>query len=360
MHLMRVYSGVVLNCSRVGLSGGLKTYSDELMKALIESGIPCHAVLPAGYPVQQGVEPIFTPPSLAGNSDLSLLRPIKWFVYSAFGFPIPKEQRILSTTHQVLPGRSHQIVTIHDLRPYFYPDTRVQKFYFHYMLPRALSKCDGIITVSETSKALISQVYKIAPERIAVIPNCIQPPTSFLFDAEVAECPYILAVGASWRHKNIESFLNQRRVWSNSYRLKVVAGRGSYLTHLQALSSSLGISDKVEFLSAVSPQQLEALYAGCSALIYPSRMEGFGIPPLEAMARMRPAIVSDIPVFRELYGSHALYVDPDDPASWERAMSALATLTPTQLEDAKDHALAYNQERMAIALRKALNQFWPL
>ena len=126
----------VLNCSRAGLQGGLKTFANEIMGSVLAKGYPCRAVVPFGYQVPAGVEPIFTPASLGGSTDISLLRPIKWLAYSQFRFPVSKQQRVLGTTHQVLPGRGRQIVTVHDLRPYFYPDSSVQHFYFRHMLPR--------------------------------------------------------------------------------------------------------------------------------------------------------------------------------------------------------------------------------
>lgn len=348
-----------LNCSRIGLEGGLKTFANELMQAMVSDGFACHAVLPTGYNVPPGVEAIFTPSSLAGGSNLSMLRPIKWLAYSRFGFPVAKHERVLSTTHQALPGRSRQIVTIHDLRPYFHPDTAVQRFYFHHMLPRALDRCDGILTVSETSKQLIEEVYGVSADRIAVVPNAIKRPAMISSLPVRSNEPYLLVVGASWPHKNIEALLLQHALWTGAYRLKIVSGHGQYRTQLEAMTVSLGIASHVEFLSGLASEELEVLYAGCSALIYPSRMEGFGLPPLEALARLRPAIVSDLPVFRELYGEHASYVELDRADSWQQAFAALDQSDPGRLLAAQEHALSYDRRRMARSLRAALTRFWP-
>ena len=66
--------------------------------------------------------------------------------------------------------------------------------------------------------------------------------------------------------------------------------------------------EKLDFIDSIDDKSLDILYATCSALVYPSRMEGFGLPPLEAMAHAKPVIVSDIPVMRELLGAVPLYV----------------------------------------------------
>jgi glycosyltransferase involved in cell wall biosynthesis len=353
-------SPFVLNCSRVGLHGGLKTHADEVMKTVVSRGSGCRAVVPAGYHVPAGVEAIFIPASFAGGANLSLLRPIRWFVYSYFRFPAKAKEKILCTTHHVLPGRPGQIVTVHDLRPYFLPDTAVQSFYFRHVLPRALRHCDGILTPSETSRQMIAEVYKLPLDRIRVVPVPIRVPEARNTQPLEGENPYLLMVGASWAHKNVEALLHQQALWRHRYSLKIVSGKGPYREQLEKLVSSNGLRNRVEFLSDISTELLEQLYAGCSALVYPSKMEGFGLPPLEAMVRRRPVIVSDIPVFRELYGSHALFVDAEDPASWEKAFAALPDLASHQLDAAQKHASGFSRARMSDALYEALHHFWSI
>lgn len=347
-----------LNCSRISAQGGLKTFACEIMQVLVAESYPCQAVVPAGFSAPPGVETIVTPASLAGASNLSLLRPVKWLAYSRFQFPIPKSQRILCTTHHVLPGRARQIVTIHDLRPYFFPDTATQSFYFRHMLRRALRHCDGVLTVSETSRQLIAETYKYPLEQIAIVPNVIEVPRPHLSRAAAGSEAYLLVVGASWPHKNIESLLSCHSLWSDSYALTIIAGEGQYRTSLTQLTQALGIAHRVQFLANIPVDELNRLYLNCSALIAPSRMEGFGLPPLEAMARRRPAIVADIPVFRELYGIHALYVNPEDSSSWKKVFEKLPHISSAALDAAQTHALSYNRQRMAAALRHALQTFW--
>lgn len=347
-----------LNCSRIAVHGGLKAFASEIMQAVMAEGYPCQAVVPVGFSAPPGVETLFTPASLAGSSNLSRLRPLKWLAYSRFQFPVAKSQRILCTTHHVLPGRSRQIVTVHDLRPYFFPDTAVQSFYFRHMLRRALHRCDGVLTVSETSRRLIAEIYNLPLERIAVVPNVIEVPHLLSEGAVVGDEPYLLIVGASWPHKNVESLLHRHALWSNHYSLTIVAGEGQYRTSLQQLTHTLGIESRVRFVANLAPEALHRLYVHCSAVIAPSRMEGFGLPPLEAMARRRPVIVADIPVFRELYGSNALYVKTEDTSSWKNAFEALPSVSSAALEAAQMQALSFSRERMATSLRDALQTFW--
>jgi glycosyltransferase involved in cell wall biosynthesis len=350
-----------LNCSRTTIRGGLGTFTAAILKTVLDAGYQCRAVVPVGFPVPDGIEAIRTPASLAGAADISALRPLKWLLYSYFQFPVPKSQRIFSTTHHVLPGRSRQIVTVHDLRPYFLPDNPTQGFYFRHMLPRALHQCDGIVTVSETSRQILADIYKLSLDRIAVVPNVIELRASdSTFSASAPQAPFLLAVGASWPHKNIESLLRVHPMWSSRYMLRIVAGEGQYKQMLQKMAQGLGIEDRVNFLANVSSEELHCLYQTCSAVVAPSRMEGFGLPALEGMVYRRPAIVADIPVFRELYGEHPIYVETENADSWEAAFKALPELSAKQLDAARDHAASFSHSRMLDALRGALGYFWGL
>ena len=92
----------------------------------------------------------------------------------------------------------------------------------------------------------------------------------------------------------------------------------------QALISQLGLSNRVRTIYA-SEEELPQLYASSAAFIFPSLMEGFGLPVLEAFAAGCPALLADIPVFREIAGDTALYFDPGSPVALSQAMQVLMT-----------------------------------
>lgn len=81
---------------------------------------------------------------------------------------------------------------------------------------------------------------------------------------------YFLAVGASWPHKNIHSFIKNKKVWSDSYNLIIVCGRTDYAMSLQQMVVDLELKDKVTFLHEVSFNELKILYSKAYALVYPS------------------------------------------------------------------------------------------
>ena len=360
-------NGFTINASRIGSRGGLRTYAESVFQCLMTRYDGVDLVLPRGVPVPESVKAFILPNWLSSSSRVSKLRPLLWLVYSALLFPGKRSRRVLSTTHHALPFHRHQILTVHDLRPYFDSDTWVQKFYFHKMLGRALRRCDGILTVSETSKRDIVEVYGISEQKIFVVPNAVDLPAAnleCLSDPIGDGVPYLLMVGASWKHKNAMEVLEEHDSWGRDFRLKILAGEGQYCEQLRERAANLGISEKVDLLQAVSEAELADLYRGCGALVYPSRMEGFGLPPLEAMAYGRPVIVSDIPVFRELFGDAPYFVELGNSASWELAFSEL--LHPELESQARRSreglaiAAMYSRERMCSTLTTALKYIWGL
>jgi GT2 family glycosyltransferase/glycosyltransferase involved in cell wall biosynthesis len=364
--LAEKFDGLIVNASRIGSSGGLRNFTLEVLECLSKNYSAVEAVLPRGTPVPKGITAHELPEWLGSSSRVSRLRPVLWLLYVSAFFPGRQSRYILSTTHHVLLFRAHQIVTVHDLRPYFFPDTWTQKIYFHFLLPRSLRKCDGILTVSDASKQDIISVYKIPGDKIHIVPNAVSIKTSggHSTSENTAEPPYLLMVGASWQHKNAVEVIERYDLWKHNYRLKILAGRGQYSDLLRNLVSGLGIRDHVDFLTNLTDLEVDTLYRNCAAVVYPSRMEGFGLPPLEAMSYGKIAIVSDIPVFRELFGDVPLYVQLGNISSWERAFHQLLEMDSRDDESrrrtGRDLAARFSREQMSIALEQALTSIWNL
>lgn len=244
----------------------------------------------------------------------------------------------------------------------------MQTVYFHVFLPVALRRCDGILTVSEVSKQQLVAIYGIDPRTVHVVPNAID--LSYYHDASVKlhhpdhAHPYLLMVGASWKHKNAMAVLEHHALWKQNFRLKIVAGAGQYAKQLRERSLALGISAKVDFVQDVTDLELAALYRSCSALVYPSSMEGFGLPPLEAMAWGKPVLISDIPVFRELFGDVPTFIKLDETSSWKQAFDGLTNKAnmegSEQMQRRIDLASSYSTQRMCDALNAALEDIWHL
>ncbi len=349
---------MVINAARIGGVGGLRSFAEALAGCF--EGMPgVVAVLPEGVPLNASIAKKRIWSTLASSGRISLFRPIVWWIYGAFFFPARSCDRILCSTHHVLPLHRRQVVTVHDIRPYYYPDSWVQSLNFRFLLPRALKRCDGILTVSETSKRILTSVYGLEEHRIHVVPNVVD--TDFFHPAprQSASCePYLLTVGSSWKHKNVAELLRVHSYWDSKYKLKIVAAAGQYLDFLKDLAKASMIQDRVEFLTDIPVVKLRDLYQNCSALVYPSLMEGFGLPPLEAMSCGRPVVISDMPLFRELYSEIPIYVRLGDNYSWREAFAVLEGISEERTQSGVVHARSYSRARMRSAVFHALESIW--
>lgn len=355
---------ILINASRIGPVGGLHTFALDVLSCVSRSYPHVNAILPAGTEAPKNVVVYEVPGWIGSSARVLKIRPIVWWLYMFVFSMRHRSCRILSTTHHALPLAKRQIVTVHDLRPYFLPDNWIQKAYFHFLLPGILRRCDSVITVSETSKKTIVSTYGIAEDKVHVVHNAVAQRAVSIEAPALNEdqSRFLLMVGASWPHKNAAEVLQNHALWKQRYRLKILMGAGQYREYLQHLAKDLKIESQVDFLINIADSELDLLYRNCSALIYPSRMEGFGLPPLEAMAYGKVTIVSDIPVFRELFGEVPIYVELGNKLSWEKALDELENI---QLSGSLKRQIAgqklaasFTRERMTVALTKAIESGW--
>jgi len=260
-----------------------------------------------------------------------------------------------SPTHHCAGKAKFSIITIHDLIALRHPNQHfAQWLYFRFILPKIAKKSTAIFTVSETSKLDIADAYNVPKHRIFVVPNQID--TEVFRPNNGTKEPFLLCVGGKFFHKNIHELLKNNQVWSSLYSLKIVSSSGKYRKYLQSLVNEIGLQDKVEFHGFISHDELVSEYQKCSAFIYPSKWEGFGIPPLEALACGAPVIVSDIPVHREVCSDAAIYVSLGDPTSWKQAFAALGdpALTAQLQLSAQDRIREFSQAQFE---RKLITAF---
>lgn len=262
------------------------------------------------------------------------------FVWNQLGFPLSLNGADLiycTTHHGILWGRTRQVITVHDLLPIKFPDQcRLQNYYFSFILPRLINKAAAVITISESTKNDLHQHYKLPLEKIHVIYNGIDHSQFTVQPDDVIRqtkqkyglAEYFLVVGASYPHKNVhrvlQAFAKIQDSISPETELAISGGRREYVDMLKREAEKLGVR-AVRFLEYVPFRELSALYSGATALVYPSLYEGFGFPPLEAMACGCPVITSNISSLPEVCGDGALYVDPYDVEAIAEAITRLAS-----------------------------------
>jgi glycosyltransferase involved in cell wall biosynthesis len=213
-----------------------------------------------------------------------------------------------------------QVVTVLDMIPLHFPEEYPrQQYYFRYLVPRILKKSRRIVTISENTKHDIMTFYAIEPERIHVIPPGFEKSryrpgiNSESVKMKYGLADYLLYVGNLLAHKNLRRLLRAFSLIARKtpYKLVIAGYKDSrYYPELETEVEALGLAEEVLFLDYVSADELPALYAGAKVFVYPSLDEGFGVPPVEAMACGCPAVVSNVASLPEVCGDAAQYIDP--------------------------------------------------
>ena len=265
-------------------------------------------------------------------------------------FAIPMALRreaadLFHAPHYVLPPLTPctSVVTIHDCIHLRFPQYLPSKLGYAYargQMWTATHRAARVITVSEASKRDILRYFRVPESRIDVIYNAIddrfwqEPPADEV--ARVRERyrltdPFILYAGNIKPHKNLErliqSFhlLRQGSPELRDVQLLIIGDEISKYATLRRAVHSHKLHMHVRFFGFVSDQTLAALYRLADAFVFPSLYEGFGLPPLEAMASGTPVITSNVSSRPEVVGDAALMIDPYEPEAIADAMRRVLT-----------------------------------
>ncbi len=230
------------------------------------------------------------------------------------------------------------VVTIHDLilldDPHSARSTTrgalvhgVKYAAFRICLEKAVHSSRHIITISEASKRSILSHFKVQPSKISVIYNGVGEVASgkgvALRDLGVIE-PYMLYVGNRYPHKNLETLLEAFAAFLPSYpdvQLVFAGKHDEFSRRLEAYASELQIpKSSLRFLNLPTDEELGALYRNARLLVHPSKLEGFGIPPLEALSVGTPVMASNASSLPEVLEDTVRYVDPDDSGEMAEVM----------------------------------------
>lgn len=230
------------------------------------------------------------------------------------------------------------VVTIHDLIPYVYPET-VGKGYLKIFLeemPRIIEMSDHIITVSAWSKRDLMQVFNVPGERITVTyeaPEDIYYPIDreeakrYLAENYAVPERFILYLGGFGPRKNVQGLIRAFHALKRDLPFKcslVLVGKEARdFRELAMMVEALGIEKEVVFPGFVPVEDLPIFYSGADLFVYPSFYEGFGLPPLEAMACGAPVVTSDLSSIPEVVGDAAVLVNPYDTVSLAEGMYAI-------------------------------------
>jgi glycosyltransferase involved in cell wall biosynthesis len=223
------------------------------------------------------------------------------------------------------------VITVHDLAIYrnsaWFP--RFQPLSTRWVVPRSLARADMLIAVSAHTARDLEDLFDVPRSHVEVIPNGVASRFRPMSGQDLAQARarlklperYVLFVGTIEPRKNLPTLLEAWAMLRDRPDLVIVGGWGWRYEPIRERISRLGPG--VHHLDALDPADLPAVYNLARVLAHPAWYEGFGLPPLEAMACGTPVVVSDRASLPDLVGNAGVVVAADDPDAWRSALEKL-------------------------------------
>ena len=224
---------------------------------------------------------------------------------------------------------------VYDLQHITYPEffTPEQRLNRQRHIQDACARSDRVVCISEYVRTTLLASVDVYAERVVTIPLGLLQEFSGARNGVVerlglSEGDFLLYPANFWPHKNHTRLFEALRIYRQTHpdsQLKLVCtgAPNALMRTLEVAAESLLPSGTVVFAGYVREAALASLLDACTAVIYPSLYEGFGMPVLEAMARGKPVLCSNVTSLPEVAGDAAIYFDPTDPGQIASAIDAL-------------------------------------
>lgn len=277
-----------------------------------------------------------------------------------FNIPIFTNSKFIVTLHDMTMHKQGINATNSPLPLYL-----LKRYPYKLAFRKAVNKSAKIITPSDTVKKEIVEFFGINSNKVAVIHEGIDDvylmdkgglqEIEILSKYKLVNKDYFFYVGNAYPHKNLDvvvraiTDINKNK---NKKCLFVIAGsRDVFMQRLDKLIKENEAFDIVKLIGFVSEQDLRVLYKNSLAFVYPSVSEGFGLQGLEAIASGTILIASNIPVFREIYDTHAFYFNPSDVSSISSTLFSVLSIKNEDkykyMTTAQEFIKRYSWEKMA-------------
>ncbi|MBI2939291.1 MAG: glycosyltransferase family 4 protein [Chloroflexi bacterium] len=310
-------------------SAGVRRYIWNLLAGLHASGAHDYTVYYPGGAVPAALGP--RPGCVWRSARLPTGGPWGRLVWEQLFQPIEVWRDRVEVLHSPayaapLVSSARQVLTVHDLSFLRLPDAfnRANRLYLGMLTRLSARRADRIIAVSGATKADVVRLLGVAADRVHVVYNGVEPSFRPVSESALAEFrvrrgvvdEYVLYLGTLEPRKNVTTLLRAyaraRQSGELRQRLVLAGGRGWRDAPCFQLVKELGIEDAVHFAGFVPFEDQPFWYCGASVFVYPSLLEGFGFPILEAMACGTPVIASNCSALPEVAGDAAMLVAPTE------------------------------------------------
>ena len=236
---------------------------------------------------------------------------------------IPKGLDLFWSPHYNVPVfyQGRMLVTIHDVAHLALPEVRrslLKRMYAKTMLGIAARKADRVMCVSQFTIGELKKYIAVDTKKIELVYNGVDETWFHIPDGtKLHEKPYFVYMGNIKPHKNLLRLIEAYRRVSDEVRhdLVLIGKKEGFITGINNIVDRIkGLEDRIHFTGYVEDDVLKQYVIQSDGLIFPSLYEGFGLPPLEAMAAGKKALISDIPCLKEICGDAAEYCNPYDVA----------------------------------------------
>lgn len=331
-----------------GETGGMEVYARELIPELVQAAPNTRftafvnreaAAAPGGR--WRDLIPTVTVPVLARNR-------FEWVRGEQQLLPRLAAQHGVDLVHSLAStapvwGRFRRVVTIHDLAYRIVPEAHLGLAGqgMRVLVPLAAHRSHRVVVDAACTRTDLHRLLKVSPNKVDVVPLGVGigprvipvPELELRAQYGAGSRQIVLSVSAKRPHKNLARLIGALSLIPAERRpLLILPGYStSHEYELRQRAKTLAVVDDIRFLGWVSPTELEGLYAAASCFVFPSLLEGFGLPVLEAMARGLPVACSSRGALAEVAGDAALRFNPESEPEIAAAIERLLS-DPTEAE----------------------------
>jgi glycosyltransferase involved in cell wall biosynthesis len=331
--------------------GGIGRYTRELISALLAADAPHHYVLMAAnaglgdrWQCEAARLRALTDEDHLTLRTLPLTDDWVARLWQRLRVPVPAEwitgrvDLFYSPDFVLPPLRRHTpaLLTVHDLSFLRHPETfpDALRAYLEQAVPRSVERADHILADSHATRRDLITLMGVPPDKVTTLHLGVS--SRFSPDAasgermhlnkkyDLGSCPYVLAVGTVQPRKNIRRLIEAMDALVATHEVALaLAGQPAWLS--DPILEAAGAREYVHVLGFVADEDLPALYRQAEVFTFPSLYEGFGLPPLEAMACGTPIVASNASSIPEAVGDAGLLIDPLDVPALTHALDRLLT-----------------------------------